>query len=216
MKQELKENYLKKISDLIEEGPLVTQMERSSDVIGLFLVDDEKYAKWRIDIINILNLLKLEEYKKEFEEVAKQYNVRGKLAIGILRSLRENLENGFFEELETQVQISTYADFLDLADQYLSAGNKDFAAVAVSVALEDGMKKIARKNGLTVTSKDDVGTLNPKLVDAKVYNQLKQRKVESWKKLRNHSLHAEWSEFSDTDVSEMIQGVGNFLGEYYV
>lgn len=220
MKQDLKEKYIDRLSQLIFDAEKATQLhgDFAMSIAGdeyLPFKNPKEYAKWRTDVISLIDSIGQKSYKLHFLEVAKIKDVSPTLSMGVLLSLKENIEHGLIGSIQDEIQISTYADFLELAEEYLK-DNKNFAAVAVSIALEDGMKKIAKKHNIKIKPSDDVGAINTKLSDKKIYNRLTQRKIESWKKLRDHALHAEWDEFSETDVKEMIDGVSNFLENYYV
>jgi mRNA-degrading endonuclease YafQ of YafQ-DinJ toxin-antitoxin module len=219
MKQDLKEKYIDRLIQLISDAKKATQLhgDITMSLAGneyLPFKNPKEYAKWRTDVISLMDSIGQKSYKLHFLEVAKIKDVSPTLSMGVLLSLKENIEQGFIEDIQDEIQISTYADFLELAELHLKE-NKNFAAVAVSIALEDGMKKIAKKNDIKIKKTDDVGVISNKLLDKKVYSPLVQRKVQTWKKLRDHALHAEWDEFSDTDVKEMIDGVSNFLETYY-
>ncbi len=212
MKQELKEKYIERIGILIEASSEATFLNDETLVSSIMYV--EKYGKWRMDVLQVLRNLRLDTYVKEFEQISSMNHVNAGLCIGMLQSIKESLEQGFFEDLETQVQISTYANFLELADHYLSEGDKNFAAVAASVALEDGMRKIARKNGIDVKDSTTLGVLIGQFRDKKVLSPLDIPVLSNLKATRDAASHANFDEIDIAHVSTLIRDTTRLLSTY--
>ena len=63
------------------------------------------------------------------------------IGMGILRSVKEDLEQGFLERIQDLVVAEVFTDFLDQASYLLGKRYKDPAAVLAGAVLEDGLKK---------------------------------------------------------------------------
>lgn len=220
MKDDLKKRYIDRLTDLIKQGELLRdtyhKVHRDGVLNSFEKGDDQLFFQWRSKCLSPLEDKSLRVFREEYIRVSEHSSQKSVInGLGVIIGLKDTIENDFIETLSTQIQISTYADFLDLAEQYLEVDNKDFAAVAVSIALEDAMKKIASRNNIGTKDTDDISVINQKLGNASVYTRIQQRKIEVYKKIRDYALHAQWGEFQKNDVKEMIQGVNNLL-EYYL
>jgi hypothetical protein len=92
----------------------------------------------------------------------------------------------------------------------LDEGHKDVAAVLASAALEDCLKRYAAANGIDVdrkTMQDVVGALKAKGLVSGAQKTL----LESMPKVRDYSMHANWSKVSAADVGSIIGFVETFL-----
>ena len=71
---------------------------------------------------------------------------------------------------------------------------KYFAVVPslVGAVLEDGLRKIAKRKGVTVKQDDNIAGLNTRLFDAKTYSPLVQKKIEVWNSIRNNADHGKF------------------------
>jgi hypothetical protein len=155
-------------------------------------------------------------YYKNF--VANVTNARpqpqhAEIGIGILKALKDDIENGFLTNIKELVVAEVFTDFLDIATHLLEAGYKDPAASLVGAVLEDGLRKICEKHGVQVRNSDDIGSLNTKLADKEVYNRLDQKQIQAWKAIRDSADHGKFSEYKAEHVKALLEGVQRFLTE---
>ena len=101
-----------------------------------------------------------------------------------------------------------------MAEYLLENGYKNPAASLCGAVLEDGLRKIAIKEGIKVKSSDDLNSLNDKCANGEVYNRLMQKKIKVWIDIRNKADHGQFNEYSEKDVNEMLKGVMDFLSVY--
>ena len=151
-------------------------------------------------------------FRKEYISTNKSYMDYGN---GALKALKEDLELGFLDQIKDIILAEIFTDFLDMTQHLLEAGYKDPAASLIGAVLEDGLRKISDKNSLPVKSNDDIGSLNTKLADAKVYNRFTQRQIQAWKAIRDSAVHGKFDEYTLEDVKAMMEGVGRFLPKIY-
>jgi hypothetical protein len=81
--------------------------------------------------------------------------------------------------------------------------------------LEDGLRRIAKNHGIPVREdSDNIGALNTKLADGSVYSNFVRKKVGLWNDTRNNADHGKFSENTEQDVRQMLEGVRDFLGTH--
>jgi hypothetical protein len=134
--------------------------------------------------------------------------------LGILRAAQTEIGFGALPGIETLFSAEIFEDFLSMAEHLLD--QKYFAVVPslVGAVLEDGLRKIAKRKGVTVKQDDNIAGLSTKLLEAKVYSLLVRKKIDVWNKIRNNADHGKFEENSPQDVEQMLEGVRGFLAEY--
>ena len=103
-----------------------------------------------------------------------------------------------------------FTDFLDQAEHLLKNGYKNPVASLAGAVLEDGLKKIAKKNDIPVQKRDTIDSLNQKLSQKQIYNEFKKRSVHAWKEIRNNAAHGKFDQYTESDVKAMIDSVAGF------
>jgi hypothetical protein len=78
------------------------------------------------------------------------------------------------------------------------------------------MRRIADAKSIPLAQKESLSTLNLKLRQGKVYNQLVARQVDAWADLRNYADHGHFNEFTEHDVNKMLGEVRAFLAQYLI
>lgn len=78
----------------------------------------------------------------------------------VFRSAKEDFEGGYVFNVELRVSGEVFGDFITLAQQSLSEGHKDVAAVLSCAALEDALKRYAAVSGLDTTDKSMTEIIN--------------------------------------------------------
>ena len=179
--------------------------------------DSGAFAEWRTQCLAFLtNLLGAgHTYVVNFEEaVDHAFADRVEAGIGILRAVREDLRDGFLTDVQTLVSADVFTDFLAMAGHLLERKYEDPAASLCGAVLEQGLRRIASKRGVTVRNKDDLSTLSQKLAAKGVYTRLVQKRLAVWTDIRNAADHGRFSEYSISDVDEMHNGVSSFLAQH--
>lgn len=129
---------------------------------------------------------------------------------GIFLAAKEDFDGGYVFNVDLRVSGEVFGDFVALAKQALSEGNKDVAAVLACAALEDALKRFASANGLVVdgkTMQEVVNLLKSKSLVAGAQKSM----LDAMPKVRNHALHADWAKLSEPDVNSVIGFVEQFL-----
>jgi hypothetical protein len=136
---------------------------------------------------------------------------------GILRSLRQAYERGYWTSVQELVHANVFADFLEMAEHLLSQGYKDPSAVLVGGTLEEHLRQLCGKHGIAAATPSGEPRKASQLNDdlAKVaYDKLQQKGVTYWLDLRNKAAHGKYSEYDEKDVRGMLQGVRDFIDRF--
>lgn len=139
-------------------------------------------------------------------------------ALGILKAVRSELAGGWLVTTRGLISSEVFADFLGMGEHLLSEGYKDPAAVMTGGVLEEHLRQLATKIGISVTqlvhgkeSHRKADSLNADLAKAGVYGILDQKTITGWLDLRNKAAHGKYAEYSREQVGLMLDGVRNFV-----
>jgi len=179
-------------------------------------VEPGAFEEWRTNALSLIEALTDPEsvYKRNFEKEVTGEDVscvdRG---IGILRALKNDIEQGYLTKYRVLVVAEVFDDFLEIAEYLLGSGYKDPAASLIGAVLEDGLRQLCKKNNIAVKKNDDISCLNQKLGSKEVYTQIIQKQIQAWKGIRDSADHGKFNEYKKEDVEDMLKGVRRFLGE---
>ncbi len=140
------------------------------------------------------------------------YNVQ--LLAGILQALRADYEAGYLKTIEELIHADIFSGFLEMASYLLAEGFKDPAAVIVGGVLEEHIRKLCCKHGITITSNSrpkKADAMNAELAGAGVLSKLDQKNVTAWLDLRNKSAHGKYTEYTQQQVELFLQSIQDFL-----
>lgn len=200
----------------------------------LFQIDSllEEFEKVRGDKDNQNSLLELRTrtvaaierlsptgstYVRGLESVLKRLQEESRLngSISILKALRADYVAGYLSSLTEIIHADLFGDFLEMADHLFDQGYKDPAAVITGSVLEEHLRKLCVKQGITVVQPDGrpkkADSLNAELAGANVYSKLDQKNVTAWLGLRNKAAHGEYAEYTKEQVALLIQSVRDFI-----
>jgi hypothetical protein len=137
---------------------------------------------------------------------------------GILQALRADVEAGYLESLTELVHADLFADFLEMASDLQDKGYKDAAAVISGSTLEEHLRKLAGRSGISIDKADGTpkkaDMLNAELAAGGVYNKLQQKSITAWLDLRNKAAHSEYGEYDHAQVAAVIRDTRDFLVRY--
>ena len=85
------------------------------------------------------------------------------------------------------------------------------AASLAGAALENGLKEIARDQGISLATKEDLSTLSGKLADRDVITRLEQKQLSTMADIRNAADHGEFDKVNPDDVARLIRDARDFL-----
>jgi len=179
-------------------------------------VDNTLFYEWQSNAQNFIRVVCGEEdlyYKNFTKEVESSDLYDVERGIGIIKALKEDLGLGYLTRVRDLVSAEIFTDFISMAQHLLSNDYKDSAASLTGAVLENGLRHMAQKHSVEVKTGDDIGSLNTKLANKKIYNQLMQKQIQTWKAIRDSADHGKFSEYKAEDVKSMLEGVQRFLAE---
>lgn len=132
---------------------------------------------------------------------------------GSLMALRREYELGYIQSVSELIHADTFSSFFEMAEHLVEQNYKDAAAVVAGSVLEQRLRELSLKNGLSTThggkwKKADA--LNAELAGAGVYSKLEQKSVTSWLGLRNEAAHGNYTSYDRKQVESMIQSITEF------
>jgi hypothetical protein len=182
-----------------------------------FRLKEDAFYGWRAQSVTALTAIVGADhtYTREFLRLVTDPSTGCvKLGISLLATVTKDLADGFLVQMETLISAEIFSDFLDMAQHQLEHGYKDPSASLAGAVLEDGLRRISRHNGITVSKTDDLGSLSGKCLDAKLYNQIVRKQLAVWTDLRNQADHGHFTEYNADQVKSMIEGVQSFLAAH--
>ncbi|MFX1317355.1 MAG: hypothetical protein ACFE9T_15940 [Promethearchaeota archaeon] len=134
----------------------------------------------------------------------------------------EDLKNGIItSDLVSIVSIDLYNDMLEQAREFRRVNSEILnraACVLARIVLEDGLKKICRKKGITPSS-NSANAANMDLKRNNVYGNTQFKQVDTWLSFGNAAAHPEnqnldFSNVTQTQMDEMISNIPKFIDRY--
>lgn len=213
------QRFKARIERLLAKGDsvLATHRPNPPNVIGFPTLDYGAFAEWRTQSLTLLtNLLGPEHvYVASFEaDVEQGYTNSVKSGIGILKAVREDLEDGYLTDVRTLVSAEVLTDFLAMVEHLLELDYKDPAASLCGAVLEEGLRRIATSKGVNLRPRDDLSALNHRLAAKGVYTRLVQKRLAVWTDVRNAAVHGKFAKYTKADVADMVAGVSSFLAQH--
>lgn len=177
--------------------------------------------------INILEILygadseKLKAYILLYRDYVQNPKMQGMIGensmrnatSGVLNSINSEVERGLVGNMELQVQGGIFGDFINLAKELLDE-SKDVAAVLVSAALEDALKKFALKNDLEVDDANMEQVINA-LKSEGLLKGTQASLAKGHKQLRKYAFHANWDKIDKVSVNSAIGFTEGFILEHF-
>lgn len=214
---------LKRLSDrmreLIAEGKSIAALERPSEGAGPYIQDKPALHSWLSKVTNIIetsfgaqssqsrHLSQLMPNGIQFVEHS--YEILS--IVGLLSGAVDDLEKGYLLKQEFLIAGELFDSLLEQANHLNQTGYKDPAAVLGRVVLEDALRRIARREGLD--SGEKASAINDLLRNAGVYAQPRWRMVQAWLDIGNAAAHGKVSDFTEQDVTKMLEGISEFLAD---
>ena len=135
----------------------------------------------------------------------------GELAF-VLRNLRQDADAGLLASVADQARAETFDDFLDHADAYLQDGSVKQAGVIAGVVFEDTVRRVCQKLGLGVKDVPLENLINALKARGEL-SGLKAKRAKVGSDLRTRATHAQWDEFTASDVEEAIAFTRELLAD---
>ena len=132
---------------------------------------------------------------------------------GVLISLRNAVDQGLLQSLESRLRANIHDDFLVQASELLDASYHIAALVLTGGVLENHLQKMIHAHGFTLPSKGSISKYNDLLRD-NAYDQPKWRRIQSISDLRNNAAHGKGSKITHEDAKDAHSFVQRFIADY--
>lgn len=132
---------------------------------------------------------------------------------GLIESLKNEIESGFFRQLEYIFTASAFDDFLDHANQFHKSGKKIESSILASAVFEDSIRKIAKKNEIEEAG-NKLELIIDTLVKQNIFTPVKAKRIKGYSAVRNKALHAQWDDFDLSDIGQLIKGTREIIELY--
>ena len=208
----------------IEQGQVVLSTRKSGYTEGEWsmyydTINNEVVNQWGISCLNLLGRVfgKNSDHYIRFNELFPDFDEPTKVvkAFGILKGAKDDYERGYLFDTQALIQAEVFDDFLEQAKYLFDNGYHAPAAVIAGSVLEDGLRKLCDRTSISLPSKPKLDTMNAELAKAGVYNLLTQKKITALADLRNKAAHGKWTEFTPSDVEQMIAQIRAFMETHF-
>jgi len=212
--------YADRLLELIEEGQVVAKLERPSSSSPPYFQGEDKIRvqAWLTKVRNILEKVFGPQgaHVRQFMEVLPKggvsyvehsYNVYP--IVGVLAGALDDLQHGYLLGQEFLVAGEVFGSVLEQASHLLESGYKDPAAVLARVVLEDGLKRMARAEGISESQK--ASAINDELKKSGRYPQPQWRFIQAWLDIGNAAAHGDFKQYRAKDVAGQIEGIRHFF-----
>ena len=216
------------VNNLLDTGTCILNdvVNSSSGIKG---VDLSKVTSWVTRLGQLIrhlygeNSQHFESYTSalktpHFYNLHSSYNSHFSQMLGVVTAIKHDIDNGLLVNFKTLIQADIFADFLEMGEYLLNGGYKDASAVIIGSVLEDGLRKLAEKNKISITNDQGkaltIEPLNNELAKKEVYSKLIQKQITSWAHIRNKAAHGEYVEYNKDQVQMMLYFVQKFTSDY--
>ncbi|MXY81314.1 MAG: hypothetical protein F4Y91_04415 [Gemmatimonadetes bacterium] len=214
------EDLIQRIDQLIQKADEVLQTVEGNLYDGLS-VDSESFYAFRSASLSFLAMTfgKDHTHYDEFNSKASSETpYHTQIGCSILSVAREELAGGWLATTKELISAEIFSDFLEMAQHLLDEGYKDPAAVMAGSVLEEHLRQLCQKHDISTEitrqgrpKSKKADALNADLTKKQVYNRLDQKNVTAWLDLRNKAAHGKYQEYTEKQVSLMLQSLSDFM-----
>lgn len=209
--------HLKQLEKLIDTH---IQMQRNSAYKDLSDLPKEDRQSLITSSISAIHRISGENstYSKEINKIQQlnpYLHTHTSEVLGVIKALKYDIENGYIQTLVEIVHSNVFSDFLEMSSHLNENGYKDAAAVIAGTTLENHLKQLSDKNGISLL--DDKGrpkkvsSLNVELTKNSVYEKLDNKNVTAWLDLRNKAAHGDYDSYNSDQVKLLISSIQDFI-----
>jgi hypothetical protein len=209
-----------RFQDLLARGDQVMSSRRPPppNVMGDDRVDLQGSQEWATGASQFLESIfgRESEYYDRLQKGWKHAGYYSDMvrALGVIKAAWNDYSKGYLLDVKTLVRAEVFDDILEQAEQLFDQGYNQPAAVLAGCVLEDTLRKMCDLKGISLPPKPKLDTMNAELAKSGAYNTLVQKRVTMLADIRNKAAHGQLSEFSVSDVNDMLQQVREFVTNY--
>ncbi len=218
----LDDMVLQRMDELIELGQRVATTRRapSPGHITSDFVDVRLANEWFVSCLNLIKRVFGEDsvhYKRmdaKFEKYPQWPDFDQ--AYGVLLGSKEDYLKGASFNVKKIIEAELFDDFLEQAGHLLNSGYYAPAAVIAGGVLEDALRKLCNRAGISLSLHPKLEWMNVELAKHGTYDRLMQKRVTALADLRNKAAHGKWDQFDASLVETMIRDVRDFMLRHFV
>jgi len=213
--------YAERIQELIAEGENLANNPQLSKEGYKIIGDNAKRIEWLSKVENIIETTfgKNSSRFKRNEELSNgktHLPTQINKIVGLLKAGLSDLEGGFLVSQEFLIAGEIFADVLEQSKYFHSLKHKDVAAMLARTVLEDGLKRIARQEGIELTQypkkiAKKASALNDELKKKGRYQEPQRSSIQAWLATGNAAAHGNFNDYDDDEVKTMLEGIEHFL-----
>jgi hypothetical protein len=214
------EKIKKKFDSLLTEGMTILQRAGWNGSRYDRHPDDIEYHRWKNEALNLLAKscgTKSNYYQQLLKFTEGDLNTNSyyfKDCYGIVQAAQKDYIEGLTEDLRSLVEAEVFEDLLTQAEHLLGKGYSCPAASLAGGVLENALRSLCDKNGITYKEDaDSINSLNTKLRKKEVYSKHTFKEITAKADIRNNADHGKFKEVKKADVKDMIRWIGRFLEE---
>lgn len=137
--------------------------------------------------------------------------------IGTLSALISDYEKGRLRTYSELIHADVSADYLKQAEELARAGYKDPAVVLAGSLLEQHMRLLAEKAGISIHAGGRwkrADRLNSDLAKAGVFSRTEQKVATALLARRNEAAHGEYEGYSERDATSMLDQIQHLIAKH--
>ena len=185
-----------------------------------FHIDEESFDEWRLKAKSLISRacgkdgehLEAFAHAETTQYLDSNHEVLRRLK-PIFSAARSDFQGGHLASVRSLVQAELFDSELDQALELLNQGYKGPAAVVAGIVLETSLRDLCDQQSPLIPH-GKLDQMNGALAKTGVYNKLQQKRITAIADIRNSAAHGKWSEFSESDVTDMVKDVQRFLASY--
>jgi hypothetical protein len=181
-------------------------------------IDGNLLLEWRVKARNLLARAcgKESEHYKEFiknedTDTYGTYLSTMEQLRAIFVAAKDDFEGGYLQSTRTLVQAEVFDSEIEQAQELHKNGYHTAAAVVAGVVFETTLRELCDRNNIPHGKLDK---MNADLTKQGVYNKLVQKKNTAIAGIRNAAAHGKTTDYTESDVADMIRDVENFVTQY--
>lgn len=213
------EELLRQGEDLLSTRHNVSSFGGGVTVIAPDYVDSAMSEEWATSCLSFLGrvLGKDTEHYRRFSGHAQRISTCSDAvrAHAVLKAAKSDYDGGYLFDTRMRIEAEVFDEFLEQADYFLRDGYFPVAAVVAGAVLEDGLRKLCLRRGITLSDQPKLDSMNSELAKTGLYNKMVQKMVTWLADIRNKAAHGKWNEFTAEDASEMIRNVRRLMRDYF-
>ena len=212
----------KRFGDLITEGrKILVQHAWNGSLYPARHPPADAYLRFRTVAMNLVRR-SCGEKSDHYRELRRLADSKGSAnssfflahVIGVVEAAKSDFDSGLLFDMRALITAEVFADFIDQAEHLLKAKYYVPAASLAGAVLEDTLRTLCDKNGISIPGKTKIDRLNAELAREEVYNKLTQKRITALADIRNNADHGHFNKFRREDVEDMVKWIRLFTADY--